>query len=212
MIISLEKGVHAEERETVERGPTLTDTQVELAPDVLPYPVPEAEAFEDTRGWLPADDLRTIAKQLVDQYPSYFSHLEDLFKTDPDDEEDVDRIVFAWNAKGSKTGWTKAVKGELAYAMPHAQYMIWLSAELLRGLQYTHRQVRAQVFHELCHITLDLESGKRKVTAEHDFEGFEAELLVFGPWTSELVRAKRTFAATPAVGLGPLFERDDDDE
>jgi hypothetical protein len=167
--------------------------------ELLPYPIPDAERFEGSRGFLPAEDLETIADQWISQYPEYFRHI------------DRTRITWLWKGKANRRGWTKAAKDLLGHFAPDVDFVIWLGADVLREEQFTHGQVRKQVFHELLHIQEDPEKGKVFVSAEHDFEGFEVELELFGPWTAELARAKRAMAKAPAPSMGSLFEDLDDE-
>jgi hypothetical protein len=166
--------------------------------EYLPYPIPEADQFFGTRGYLPAEDLETIAEQLIAEYPQHVGHLEQY------------TIVFLWKGKANRRGWTKAAKDLLGHFAPSVDFVIWLGADVLREEQFTHGQVRKQVLHELLHIVED-DKGRIGVRADHDFEGYVVELELFGPWTAELSRAKRAFDAAPPASLGPLFERDDED-
>lgn len=166
----------------------------------MPYPIPEADAFQGTRGYLPAHDLETIADEVIAEYGAYIGHCEAL------------NITWLWKGKANRRGWTKQAKDLLGHFAPDVDFIIWLGADMLREEQFTHGQVRKQVVHELMHIVEDEETGKVKVRAEHDFEGFEAELELFGPWTAELARAKRSMDKAPPVGLGPLFDGADDEE
>lgn len=179
---------------------TITATEVTSVLEHMPYPIPESYAFEGARGFLPAADLERIATDLIAEHHQILGHLSAF------------SIVWLWKEKANKRGWTKAAKDLLGYFAEDVDFVIWLGADMLREEQFTHRQIRAQVFHELLHIALDPETGKVRVRADHDFEGYVAELEVFGPWTAELSRAKRTLDAAPAVGMGPLFddERDGD--
>jgi hypothetical protein len=165
----------------------------------MPYPIPETEAFVGTRGFLPAKDLETIAGQLIREYPQHFGFL------------DAYTIVWLWKGKANKRGWTKAAKDLLGHFAPDVHFIIWLGADVLREEQFTHGQVRKQVFHELLHIVQD-DKGRIGVRADHDFEGYVVELEEFGPWTAELARAKRAMDEAPTPGLGPLFDALDDDD
>jgi hypothetical protein len=168
--------------------------------ELLPYPIPETDRFIGTRGYLPADDLETIAEQLIEAYPEHVGHLEQY------------SIAFLWKGKANKRGWTKAANDLVGHYAQDIDFIIWLGADVLREEQFTHGQVRKQVFHELLHIVED-DKGRIGVRADHDFEGFEVELELFGPWTAELARAKRAMAKAPPPSMGPLFEDlDDDDE
>lgn len=186
---------------TPEQARAVADAAGALA-DALahqPYPIPEQDAFVGTRGFLPAGDLEQIAAEWIKTRPRHFAFLEPY------------KICWLWKGKANKRGWTKPAKDLLGYFAEEIHFVIWLGADMLREEQFTHRQVRAQVFHELLHITQD-DKGHVGVRADHDFEGFEAELEEFGPWTTELALASQALDAAPHVGMGPLFDALDDDE
>jgi hypothetical protein len=177
---------------------TVTDARLDASLEHLPYPIPEAGDFVGARGFLPAEDLAKIADELIHEHPEQIGFLEAY------------TITWLWKAKATRRAWTKAATDVLGYFAQETDFVIWLGADILREEQFTHRQVRAQVFHELLHIVQDAK-GRVGVRSEHDFEGYVAELEVFGPWTAELARAKRSFDRSPD-GLGPLFEGLDEEE
>lgn len=175
------------------------DTTTADVMEQMPYPIPGSEAFEGTRGFLPAEDLAEIARQHIAEPSNGMAWLEPY------------TIQWLWKAKANRRGWTKPAKDLLGYLAPDVHFIVWLGADMLRAEQFTHRQVRAHVFHELLHITMD-DKGKVGVRADHDFEVYVAELEKYGPWTAELADAKRSMDRAPKAGMGPLFDALDDDE
>lgn len=165
----------------------------------MPYPIPEADNFQGAPGgYIQAEDLPKIADQLMRDWHQYVGHAAKY------------AITWLWKGKANRRGWTKPAKDLLGFFAPEVDFVIWLGADMLREEQFTYRQVSAQVFHELLHIVE--EGGKVGVRSDHDFEGFVPELEVFGPWTAELAQTKRALDRAPKVGMGPLFDRDDDED
>lgn len=203
MAIDTRTATPAAEEQTTEHRPKAPEANGTRhdASDVLehvPYPIPEADAFVGTRGFLPGYDLDKIANEWIRTRPEQFGFLGAY------------TIVWLWKGKANRRGWTKQAKDLLGYFAEDIDFVIWLGADVLREEQFTHHQVRAQVFHELLHIVQD-DKGKVGVRAEHEFEGYVAELDEFGPWTAELARAKRSLDRAPSVGWGPLFDDEDDE-
>lgn len=121
-------------------------------------------------------------------------------------------IALLWKRQGGKKG-AAAVFGKcqtLSGAARHfagKSYLIWAAADHCRGARFTRRQLEALVFHELCHLAPgDADEDGEAVAATppvivgHDYEGFLAELEVYGAWRTDLARAHEAFAQLPLWG------------
>ncbi len=152
----------------------------------VPIRPPSAETFEDQGvDFLPAEPLTTVVGRLIDAHPHRFGHL-------------VDRpILVLWKAKGGtyhgKPVHAKAVKpsGLAKYYAGPDTLVIWLAADHLRERAVSAWFLEAMLFHELCHFGVNDKGGLELV--DHDWQGFGAELAVYGTWQEELLRAKRQF-------------------
>lgn len=150
------------------------------------YPVPTEDTFEaEAAEYLPADDLRRIARALIAAHPSRFRHLERL------------HVVYLWRKAGGARhdtptlGKCQKPSGLLKH-FSAADFVIWLAADHCRDRRFTAYQVEALLFHELCHTDRDPESGK-PVLVGHDWEGFAAEVAHYGAWESATAHLAQQF-------------------
>lgn len=180
---------------------TITRPSAAYVVSDAPAPIPPEARFAGD--YLPAPELEALARRLIATERA-FGFLADW----------TGALTFLWRRAGGKRGG-KAVYGRcqsLAGVARHyagASYLIWAAADHCRAARLTGRQLEALVFHELCHLAPgeeDEETGEQAppVLVGHDFEGFLAELDVYGPWRPDLARAGETFAQlalfdTPAV-------------
>lgn len=141
-----------------------------------PYPVPTKGQFGGQE-FLPADDLRVIAREVVEQHPDTFGFLTPY------------ETCFLWRAKGGASGGL-ATLGKTTKASGLVRYfgeqdlVIWLAADHCRDMALSRHQIEALLFHELSHCALD-EAGGLTLRG-HEFSGFLAELEEYGPWQTEL--------------------------
>lgn len=147
------------------------------------YPAPQDADFETSErpgDWLFAGDIERIALALIEHRERFAFLVGNQAPT----------LLFRWKRSGGEAGGRitlgtcKKTSGLLAYETG-ADFVIWLAADHCRDYGLTNWQVEALVFHELCHITRDLKTGKWG-TIGHDAELFVAELHEYGAWTSEL--------------------------
>ena len=167
---------------------------------------PTAAAFGDAE-FLPSPALAILGAELIEEYPE-FEHLHGI------------RIAYDFKKKGGRAGGadklgqcTKA--SGLLLAHGDAAFYVWLAADHVAAYALDFRQVRAAVYHELCHIEYhesdsgeedaDDEGGVFRVAA-HDFEGFTGELDRFGDWRSSLTRMKQTIEGLQQAGM-PGFDK-----
>ncbi len=152
------------------------------------YPVPEANKFfddETTRptAFLDAPDLYRLALRLIDSHPEKFAHLSQA------------RFTCLWKKEGGLHDG-KITLGKTSRATGFAKYfgavdiVIWLAADHLR--HYCRRNVEAVLYHELCHVGWDADSGLITLLP-HDFEGFAAEVREYGQWRYDLEVAGKAF-------------------
>jgi hypothetical protein len=163
--------------------------------------VPTDAAFNG-RQYRDAPELANIAEKLIGEH----GFLQQLENCD---------VRWYWKRKTGvskgrvKIGFMKRASDLLGH-FSGADFIGWLSATTARDGKFTDRQVEAAVFHQLCHIGSD-DSGNW-IFAPHDFEGFAAEVRVFGTWTSDLKLGGNAFVAAHQMGLFTEEEADDDEE
>lgn len=151
-----------------------------------PFNVPPDSRFVDDE-FIPAPELETIGKILIDKYESDFRHIYGA------------NIIYLWKQKGGSSGGantlgkcirpTGLVKhfGKLDNDgfSEKVDFIIWAAADHARTHQLTVKQINALIFHELMHT--DWEDGKL-VVKTHDFEGFAREIEEFGMWKGSIER------------------------
>jgi hypothetical protein len=155
--------------------------------------VPTEDEFGG-QDFLPAPDLDAIYVQLVRQHDD-LDHLNQL------------DIAIRWKRSGGKKGGhpvfgKTAKRSGLVSAFTTVDFIVWLAADHTLEAEYSDRQITALLHHELMHIGYedpeDDEEGARKyVLVGHDFEGFKAELSIYGPWEELLQEAAEAFAQAP---------------
>lgn len=122
--------------------------------------------------------------------------------------EDLDHLrrmslVYLWKKQGGKSkgraifGKTSKPSGLLRH-FASADFVIWLAADHCRAAGYDDRQLEALLLHELLHTTVtepDENTGRGGGPSlrPHDFEGFLAEIEIYGPITAELRLANERF-------------------
>lgn len=146
--------------------------------------------------FLPAPDLDDLAEDLIYHEPP-FEFLRDTWGSS---------IVYRWKRKGG-TSAGAAVLGKcvaLSGAARHfagKRYLIWLGADTCREARLTAEQLRALVYHELCHLTPgeidDTGEETPPTVVGHDVEAFTAEIRRFGLWRRDLAQAKAAFDDLP---------------
>lgn len=169
-------------------------------PDKL-FPVPPEEAFAEVEGpveYIEAPDVERVAAALIGTC-SEFSHLRER------------ALVYLWRAEGGKTKG-KATLGKCAKPsgllkhFAEADFMVWLAADHVRGMQFSAWQVEALVYHELLHAGAT-DKGE-PVLWPHDFEGFRPEVSRYGAWKPDLAEAAKSFQPRLPLADGPSL-RDD---
>lgn len=165
----------------------MTDGTEEIAfqPDLLkakpddPFPVPSvSESFQR------APELEALAEDLLKRDDQL---IDDLRWEIGWGAAEGARVRFVWKQKGGTSYGSatlaRCVKlGGLTKHYGRGDFAVWLAADHLADREPTYEEVRAILFHELCHI--------RKVVSEddeityqlrpHDIEAFESEIMLFG--------------------------------
>lgn len=166
---------------------TTTDSHEDDASTTL-LGKPADDRFEFPRGimgeFARAPEIEAIADALIHAHRALFDHLLDA------------KVRYLWKAKGGKSagkdrlGACQKPSGLLAF-FSGDDFVIWLGLDNCLAHRLTNRQVEALVFHELLHTnaTEDPDTGEIILGINpHDFEGFNEELRVYGPWSSDLER------------------------
>jgi hypothetical protein len=148
-----------------------------------------------------APALANLAEKLIDEH-GFFERLRNC------------RIDYVWERKGTNSkgkrsiGRLKRVSGPWRRYCKY-QFVLSLSADTARLARFGDRQVEASLFHQLCHI--DQDSKGNWIRVGHDFEGFGAEVRIFGPWTEDLKIGSQAFTKAVQPGLDPDAGCDADD-
>lgn len=89
----------------------------------------------------------------------------------------------------------------------NCDYSIEVYAGSLRGLKFTHWQLQALITHELNHIDIEVDDETGAVTfgtKGHDAELFLSELVIYGPWATDLELAADAFKQAPLFGAATV--------
>lgn len=168
-------------------GPNLPPETVYAAPPESLFQDPD-----DPSGWrdfLPAPDLETIARYLIEDDEDALGHLARY------------RVVYLWKRRGGQSQGQPTL-GKCSKASGPAKHfadstwIIWLAADWARDYELTRVQVEAALHHELTHagekeieVTRpDGETATKIVPAVrgHDCEMFSAEIERYGLWRQPL--------------------------
>lgn len=164
----------------------------------LRFNIPASEEFDEAENeYLPAPDLRFIAKKVIEQTGEPLSHV---------DLSDVD---FAWKRKGGKkfgraTFGACVKQNDIAKLHGGHTWLIWLAADNCEPFVKDENATKAAVFHELRHIgfVYDDKTGESKPTVNpHDVEMFYDEVQIFGPWKIDLTVARNVFEQLRMSGI-----------
>ena len=145
-------------------------------------PVPSEESFEDS-DFIDAAEVEAIGAALI----KHRAGLEYL-REHP--------IEYLWQRKGGSSRGKPVLarcrrpKGLLAMYCD-AHFIVTASADHLTKARLTRYQMEALIYHELCHTNVDVEKGPCLVP--HDFEGFNAEVTIYGAWYPDLEKAALAF-------------------
>jgi hypothetical protein len=164
----------------------------------LRFNIPKSEEFDEAQcEYLPAIDLRLIAKKVIESTGEPLSHV---------DLADVD---FAWKRKGGKKNGNPTFgacvkQNDIAKLHGGKTWLIWMAADNCEPFQGNENQVKAAMFHELRHIgfVYDDKTGESKPTLNgHDVEFFYDEIQLFGPWKIDLKVADQVFTQSRIPGV-----------
>lgn len=127
--------------------------------------------------FIASPELDEIANGLIQLHESRFHHLQEW----------TVRCLF--KNKGGKgeaaLGKCSKTNGALKF-FAQAEFVIWLAADFLYGMEATNLQVEELIFHELMHAGYEEREAKDgtsvKVPAmvHHDWEGFCDEIIEYG--------------------------------
>jgi hypothetical protein len=140
-----------------------------------------------------------IAAAIIDHYPRF----EPLRETDFHEV----RIRYLWALGEKKSagkidlGWCQKANPILRWATGF-DYVIGIQVEALRLRSFTNLQLEALLFHELCHIEVEIDKGemKRRVIG-HDQEIFHDEIRHYGLWKPSLEPTYEAFKQMPLTSV-----------
>jgi|GEM_PF-6690306 len=124
--------------------------------------------------------------------------LEDLgeaIRADFPELSQVGNIVWRWKKKGGKAGPTprlakvQLLSGISQHFARGADYLLWVAADHVAEQKLTNRQLRAVIYHQLCHLHAERDEETLVLTLSvrgPDFVGFHRELDRFGAWSESL--------------------------
>jgi hypothetical protein len=161
-------------------------------PHSRPY-VPPDESFADDDDFQKAPEIQTIGDALIVRWDE-LSHLQDA------------NIEYRWKRSGGKSHgnltYGKCVKlSGLARHFAGSDFVVWVAADHLRESGWITYQLEALVYHELCHIAVEVNEdetspdyGEEKLVIRgHDRELFVDELRRYGAWDQPLQRIGETY-------------------
>lgn len=108
------------------------------------------------------------------------------------------QIGVLWKRKGGKSakrlvlGKAQLTQSGLLGYFTGFDAVIWLAADNLLEINATPAKVEAALFHELCSLQVDPETGNI-VVAKPDFAGYLAEIEHYGLWQDGLKAARASF-------------------
>lgn len=136
-----------------------------------PYEVPSEGAFRGKEFIIGPSDLRTVARDLIDQCEEFW-HLR------------AADVEYAWKRKGGMSGGSTLTHGHKrsdTHAVAHGakEFLVWIAADIARESPFTAREVEAAVYHELCHLGWNENTGEVKIVG-HPVEYFPSEKRRYG--------------------------------
>lgn len=145
------------------------------------YPVPH-DYVDPTTGhvydFLVAPDLKEIAEDLLNAYPDQLRPARNA------------SVRYLWKKTGGsdkgkpKLGMATKLAGAARFESDH-DFLIWLASDTCDMARVTLHQVRAAMFHELCHVGES--ENYTPAVLPHDVEMFVSEVEEFGLWKQDLV-------------------------
>jgi len=142
-------------------------------------PIPSDLRFDEAADdFLPAADLADLAAKLIAHRATQLWACGDA------------AIEYRWKRKGGTTNGKATLgkcekPGGLLRHFSKTDYVVWLAADNCRYLGLANWQLEALLAHELMHVGLDSDTDKR-IVAPHDWEGFSAEIEIYGLWQADL--------------------------
>lgn len=169
-----------------------------------PCEIPNGKDFIEG-DYLEGKVLARIGEAIIDRYPRF----DQLIETDFGEV----RIRYLW-VKGEKRsgghivlGWCQKANGMTKW-FTGVDYVIGIQAEALQLFNFTNLQLEALIFHELCHIRVEIKKGELKYgSVGHDQEIFHDEVRYYGLWLPSLEETDQAFKQMPLSSGG----RSDDD-
>lgn len=124
-----------------------------------PYAVPSDSAFQGRDFIIDPDDLTRIKKDLVFECAPLFNHLQ------------AASIEMAWKRKGGMANGGVQGHGHKrsdAHAVAHGakEFLLWVAADIAREAPLTKTDVEAAVYHEMCHLGWNENTGEVKIVDE----------------------------------------------
>lgn len=148
---------------------------------VTAWVVPHPDEFMD-EDYLNDERLDALLDSVIEEFPE----LDWLTKY---------RFRIIWKRKGSgkhPLGTCQVASGLTAY-FADVDFIITLSANLIRAAVFTETQMRALVFHELMHCAEKGDDEPMPAVRGHDLEVFAGELVHFGAWMSDIEAMRGPF-------------------
>ena len=133
-------------------------------------------------GFLAAPDLAHAGARMRDEH-AFLADAAEL------------HIDYLWKAKGGasqgkdKLGAILIVSGLMRYFC-QSDVILWLAADHCGNLKQD--QIRAALFHQLCHLRLDPKT-RLPVLRGDDIHAFQSEIEAFGLWLPELEAIQPAF-------------------
>ncbi len=147
--------------------------------------------------FLPAPDLETIGRRLIDDCVDFY-HLANV------------QVIYLWKRKGGQAegqaNLGKCTKASgLVKHFSGATWVVWLAADHVNTYKFTRRQVEALLFHELCHAgdEEDDEGEHKPKPIGHEWQGFSVEVARYGAWMEALQFCRNAWEQLPLDDTEP---------
>lgn len=156
--------------------------------------VPSATEFE-RKDFLYVASLQEMGDGLIAQWPelNFIASYE---------------VRFLWKASGGRSGGAPklgkcVLTSGLVEFFGGIDWVVWLSADWCREMEFGDEQIEALVYHELLHCTTKGEDEEEPALRGHDFEGFAKEIERYGFWDDTMRVARGAVQGRLALDVSP---------
>lgn len=171
-----------------------TSPQITLTGEPADVPFPFPDPGDIHAEYLESPELEFIAGLIINRYDRF-----DFMQEGAVDEMEI-RYVWQKSGADGDLGWCSKSNPKLHF-FTGVDYVIGVNLEQVLIREFTHLQLEALLFHELCHIAVEVNKkgeAKRKI-AKHDRELFADEVRFYGLWEDTLKPIAQAFKQMPLM-------------